>query len=318
MASNSYKQRVRPPRRVKRTRVSRQPSKQTGSSHGSESQRQAVAPPSRQSRRPVKQAHEIWGISEILEQILESVPMRKLLHFQRVCSGWRQLISSSSKLQKALFMRPDQSKAGSERVINPLFCTSNFDFMPMFECLHRMAKFPWTRTPRQSAFLYERASWRRMLLTQPPFTSFRQVYHTRPADRPPRSSDNKIGVCQMPDGIYMGYLYDITELELRDHEPGRDRSIVFFYYLLNDFRPFYIKNKSFRMVRNLPEVGPLLPRGDESMLIMRVSTTYSNGRGRRGILPDPPNEFESQGREKYDLDFDWSPKQLGSSRRFSA
>lgn len=48
----------------------------------------------------------VLGTTELLETILLGLPMQDLLLDQRVCRSWRALITSSIRLQQALFLEP--------------------------------------------------------------------------------------------------------------------------------------------------------------------------------------------------------------------
>lgn len=50
--------------------------------------------------------HQIFTLPEVLEMVLLGLPMKDLLLDQRVCKTWRNLITTSSKLQQALFLKP--------------------------------------------------------------------------------------------------------------------------------------------------------------------------------------------------------------------
>ncbi|KAE8154177.1 hypothetical protein BDV25DRAFT_136103 [Aspergillus avenaceus] len=134
-----------------------------------------------------KQTHAVFLIPEILEMILLSTDTQTLLTSQRVCGLWRGLIKKSPHIQKALFLKPISEKAkkaqGGEQITNPLlseivwpefFCRSlNMRYRPAHESHH----FPKIDPAREKAFLRPEASWRKMLLHQPP--TERPSFHKR-------------------------------------------------------------------------------------------------------------------------------------------
>lgn len=54
----------------------------------------------------------VFLTTELLENVLEFLPMRDLLISQRVARKWRAVISDSTKLQQALFMVPRGATSG--------------------------------------------------------------------------------------------------------------------------------------------------------------------------------------------------------------
>ncbi|KAJ6111315.1 hypothetical protein N7523_007376 [Penicillium sp. IBT 18751x] len=115
---------------------------------------------------------------EVLEMILLQTDMRTLLtSCQRVCRDWRNLIIKSPSIQKALFfisIKESEWGAG-EKVPNPLLAEmfptifptkgdpDNRDFH-FFDCA--MTKDP----ASLDRFVWKDASWRRMLVQQPPIS----------------------------------------------------------------------------------------------------------------------------------------------------
>ena len=118
----------------------------------------------------------VLGIPEVLEIILLHTDMRTILtSCQRVCRDWRNLITKSPSIQKALFFTPiKESEWGAgEKVPNPLLAEmfptifpakvnpGNRDFY-FSDCT--MTKDPVSL----DRFVRKDASWRRMLVQQPP------------------------------------------------------------------------------------------------------------------------------------------------------
>ncbi|KAA8642797.1 uncharacterized protein ATNIH1004_009549 [Aspergillus tanneri] len=122
-----------------------------------------------------KQPHRIFYIVEILEEILLQTEIRTLLiSATTVCHFWRNVIQGSSDLQATLFFKP--SKKRRRRNQNPFIQT---DLWPdVFLRRHSMSPnrpshdeidmYPIMDPNKENAYLRNEASWRRMLLYQPP------------------------------------------------------------------------------------------------------------------------------------------------------
>lgn len=52
----------------------------------------------------------VFLTTELLEMILEFLPMRDLLLAQRVTSKWRDVITRSTRMQQKLFFQPKEAK----------------------------------------------------------------------------------------------------------------------------------------------------------------------------------------------------------------
>ncbi|KAI0198138.1 hypothetical protein F4808DRAFT_269081 [Astrocystis sublimbata] len=173
------------------------------------------APSRRQFHERSTAVADAWAITEIAENILAHLPMKDLLLVQRVSSGWRELIKSSPTLQELLFMRPRQIQAGQNissdsipiREFNPLLV----EHMPLWfsagdAYFQTVKDAPWAESVSRLVFLRQDASWRHMLLAQPPFTAFESVrrVHAMGGD------SLSVGCIDQPDGVRMGLAYDKT------------------------------------------------------------------------------------------------------------
>ena len=123
----------------------------------------------------------VLSTHELLEGILLHVDLRTLLtSAQRVNHSWHDLIRSSLRLQRVLFFAPDDSNnnknTNTEYTFNPLLKKA---FPTFFLPLHGPAaggrkKLDFNslemvlRPDKQTAYLRPSASWRRMLVRQPP------------------------------------------------------------------------------------------------------------------------------------------------------
>ncbi|KAF8144400.1 hypothetical protein K438DRAFT_1426589, partial [Mycena galopus ATCC 62051] len=117
--------------------------------------------------------HTVLSIPELLELILVRLPMRDLLVTAPLVSKTWHAATLSPELQRALFFEPD---ALSPPIRNPLLMET---FPPFFAVPppnqnrwlwpgtpDAIKAMPWSRAPE--AFKRANASWRRMLVTQPP------------------------------------------------------------------------------------------------------------------------------------------------------
>ncbi|KAI1333608.1 hypothetical protein F5Y15DRAFT_421639 [Xylariaceae sp. FL0016] len=138
------------------------------------------------------------GTIELLEAILAHLDMRTLLvSAQRCKHHWNSVIRSSPTLRRALFFDEDHN---AETTPNPLlaevfpFCYPHLDptaqdplqIIGRVEASRAIGAYPFLNIEhimaRQDAFAYKRASWRQMLIQQPPpqgislmLTSIRRV-----------------------------------------------------------------------------------------------------------------------------------------------
>lgn len=91
--------------------------------------------------------HRIFGITEMLEAILDKLPQKDLLLSKRVCKAWGKVIDKSENLQKALFFMADGVHQGQS-----LSAVINFvdaDELRWRSSLH--SKWTKDRTYRQSS-----------------------------------------------------------------------------------------------------------------------------------------------------------------------
>ncbi|KAF2815063.1 uncharacterized protein BDZ99DRAFT_189889 [Mytilinidion resinicola] len=127
----------------------------------------------------------VLSTTELLEHILLHLPPPSLLFAQRICTTWRSLIQRSLPLQRALFLAPtaqpllvSSDPPYTLPPVNP-FLKSAFaghidrHSKPMRwvtaqgeHCIVFVVRVVSAEWP--DAFKYPEASWRQMLLTQPP------------------------------------------------------------------------------------------------------------------------------------------------------
>ena len=117
---------------------------------------------------PTVRDHVLF-ITELLEMILLQLDMRTLLISQRVCRKWSSLIRSSSRIQETLFFKPVLPDSVPTKVQNPLLAEVFPPFFIEMESRISMNSFDMVKHPeKQRAYLRPEASWRRMLVQQPP------------------------------------------------------------------------------------------------------------------------------------------------------
>ncbi|KAK4498551.1 hypothetical protein PRZ48_011209 [Zasmidium cellare] len=133
---------------------------------------------------------KVFNTAELLEEVLLYLPMKDVLLDQRVCKTWKNGIDGSIKLQKALFMRPaGEIEVEESKLYDPYdievetryyFATKTCFINPLLLSKHGKGGVAhlvvgeltneWDLPP---SVLYPQASWRRMLVTQPPLPVIR-------------------------------------------------------------------------------------------------------------------------------------------------
>lgn len=125
--------------------------------------------------------NDVFAIPELAEKILLNLPIKELLaNAQRVCKSWHTIIEHSPRLQQALFFSPLPGG-----LLKLLFLGSGRKALrwtedPSDHRYHKVLANPFNKylrelgvysgniDKRKEAFLREDASWRRMLVCQPP------------------------------------------------------------------------------------------------------------------------------------------------------
>ncbi|KAI9924875.1 hypothetical protein ASPWEDRAFT_40561 [Aspergillus wentii DTO 134E9] len=136
---------------------------------------------------PKTYTHQALSTPELLELILLQLDLRTLIaSTPQVCRAWAALVKESSLIQEALFMKPLRKHPNSEKQLNPLLVDA---FPPLFQYHDpetpegEAYELPLTtldmvkRPEKKEAYLRPEASWRRMLVQQPPATTL-AVYQT--------------------------------------------------------------------------------------------------------------------------------------------
>ncbi|KAE8134961.1 hypothetical protein BDV38DRAFT_285346 [Aspergillus pseudotamarii] len=129
--------------------------------------------------------HKIFLIPEILEQILlQTAPQTLLTSAQRTSQAWHNLITTSPKLQETLFFRPEQPPTlnnKTHRTLNPLLAPKiwphlfrkrlNSQTTTTTTTTNYGYSLPAVDPLEEELYLRPGASWRRMLVQQPPTSS---------------------------------------------------------------------------------------------------------------------------------------------------
>ncbi len=213
-----------------------------------------------QSESQLQATASVLGTPELLELILLHLDLKsRITSAPRVCSFWLETLNHSPMLREASFFQADRSlhtKPGEQPCINPLLQEAFGDqFFNLSDC--RVDKYPFRRaeyfwklpwspqalphlkastgsvldvdpTCRQRSFTRAGASWRRMLVSQPPppflgFTWLDSFTITAAGHRclvdfvtPPQNDAGDFDT-----GVTMGQLYDtIQSLTMQQQKPG--------------------------------------------------------------------------------------------------
>ncbi|CAG8050701.1 unnamed protein product [Penicillium olsonii] len=169
------------------------------------------------SSKPSAQPHAVFFINELLENILLHTDMRTLLTSgQRVCHGWKETIDSSPKLQEHLFLRPSKSQVSCscQRSRNPLledvlWAQFFIKQQQTSDSPAEVSRFPLRESdrPRLEAYLRKDASWKQMLLQQPPTSSIGVLEIIRRSD----SEFTKLDVSPDSGFLRMGHILNLLQ-----------------------------------------------------------------------------------------------------------
>ncbi|KAK8094665.1 hypothetical protein PG997_001350 [Apiospora hydei] len=129
----------------------------------------------------------LLGIPELLEAILLNLDQRDLLvNAQRICRQWHQCIAETPSIQQHLFLLPEPRSNTAATTTNagalpaprqnPLLARHFPEWFEHGETWSVGQRLPFVRTTepgtrgfdRDRAYAHPQASWRRMLLQQPP------------------------------------------------------------------------------------------------------------------------------------------------------
>jgi hypothetical protein len=159
----------------------------------------------------------VFDIPELVEAILVHLPPRDLLLSQRISRTFQTAIKSSPRLQQTLFFRPIPVKGPGDWTLNPLLRNP---FLPWFVILESRWQLPDYETfelldcnaneQKRAAFMHPNASWRRMLVIQPPpqYLRITESCHGQGGDS---TAMAKVSFADRGvNGVTMDALYDIA------------------------------------------------------------------------------------------------------------
>ena len=115
---------------------------------------------------------QVLNTVELLELVFSNLTMRDVLASERVSYVWRSVISSSPPAQRRKYIMPEPSLPHGPQ-INPMYFQGFYQKVVLYAIrqtnstatIHGPASFV---RDRVETFADEHASWRRMLLFQPP------------------------------------------------------------------------------------------------------------------------------------------------------
>ncbi|KAJ7607089.1 hypothetical protein DFH06DRAFT_1149563 [Mycena polygramma] len=154
----------------------------------------------------------VLSTPELLEHILASLSIRYLLTIAPLVSKTWQAVALTPRLQRILFFQPDPASTSADPVQNSLLMEL---FPPFFlQDLERQSRWswpnaaaiitlPWAAAP--AAFRRPDASWRRMLVRQPPV---RHLFVTETCHGQIGDSKRRAEVANLE--LRMGTLYDLV------------------------------------------------------------------------------------------------------------
>ncbi|KAK7039734.1 putative MFS transporter [Favolaschia claudopus] len=148
---------------------------------------------------------------ELLEVVLSHLPMHDLLCIAPLVNKTWQATTTTPFLQRVLFFESDPSADPSDPTRNPLLTEIFSPFFTRLEnryttwpgSLFSIKAMPWAKNP--DAFKRAGASWRRMLVTQPPVRRLAVEYVSI---APTYSSTRSATMSDL--SLRMGYLYDMV------------------------------------------------------------------------------------------------------------
>jgi hypothetical protein len=166
----------------------------------------------------------VFNTPELLELILACLPLKYILHANRINKTFRAVISSSPLLQRALYFRPASfSKQNVKQTlpqhINPLLVSAFPDmFDPSLQIAQEHPVHPWYTKPE--ALMCKEASWRPMLLTPYPIHHFKLLKIYGMQFNMGWNEISGFTSIDSGNGLTMGVLYDcMWELFLKEEMP---------------------------------------------------------------------------------------------------
>jgi hypothetical protein len=188
---------------------------------------------------------QFFGIAELLEIFLNQCPPSVLFNCTMVCRNWNERIKQSTLLQEHLFFKSAEAREAVEPKLNPMLAyfapilvpkpslddASTFA-EPEYAKPEALTSVPWARNTSMTAstrraFARPEASWRSMLVSQPPISRidwWHRWTHDRSAAEDPgswiarRVFDHDSGAAygwghqdQSREFVTLGMLWDLVE-----------------------------------------------------------------------------------------------------------
>ncbi|KAI9151371.1 hypothetical protein HJFPF1_08573 [Paramyrothecium foliicola] len=154
----------------------------------------------------------VLNTPELMLNILLNVDMRTLLtSVPRVCRQWHKLTGGSTPIQKALYLKPDFD--ATPRHINPLLAKAFPGFVGEGKLKHlntsEFSNISLAAEGNKELFMRKDASWRKMLISQPPARALGNVKIKDTQVAYPSKALDRIRRDDFPEGLRMGKLYDL-------------------------------------------------------------------------------------------------------------
>ncbi|KAF0639888.1 hypothetical protein FPSE5266_05949 [Fusarium pseudograminearum] len=203
---------------------------------------------------------QVLGCYETFYLICTFMDMPTLLHAQLVSKHWHDMISTSPLLQQNLFLKPRPSVNIEEpSILNPLLLKHFEKILKGMDYHHDTIYYNTTaifdmgianmKDGRKvhKAFIRRDASWRRMLIAQPPITSIGYVEKVN-------NDDENWRLLPFPEGLCMGDLYDMVFQAIWG-KPDEAHGSAYV-----DFAPFerHYYNMSDHMLTKWKEMPPMV------------------------------------------------------------
>jgi len=196
---------------------------------------------------------EVFAIPELLELILLNLPSPDILRLATTSRAFNLLIKHSHRLQSKLYFRPNCSPIpGDDNIdfhLNPfleasfpgwLTSTNGQPAIPehLRDANEPFTRSRWSRYPE--AFRYHQASWRNMLITQPPIERIHiiKTHFQRYYEETEEHADSVFTLRGHEGGLRMGTLYDYVQhavLRESNFRPRFDIAVGHGVARLNEF-----------------------------------------------------------------------------------
>ncbi|PWY67923.1 hypothetical protein BO70DRAFT_356255 [Aspergillus heteromorphus CBS 117.55] len=214
------------------------------------------------SMDPSTATRQALATPELRELIFRQLHWRALFSAQRVCRSWNSQIRDSSFFQEVLFLKPFKH-APVERSVNPILAEVFPFFFRNNETVYPQCKddgctlgeLDMIKNPsRKAAYLRPEASWRRMLVQQPPIRTL-GVYR---ASFGPFGFGGKYVALQIredrkaQDGARMAMLFELLCLDKTLTRTFEDVNVLWSEESANDHA--YYENGEWLDITPIPEV----------------------------------------------------------------